>query len=216
MDRMELFTVAILGGIWLSLLYSATVVPASVWVIQLTVSRGWLCGLTTSAAMAIGQLPWCLLAGLLLFTFPAIWQAADLWLRLAAAAFAIWMASRSARAPGVLALRLEVTGTGLALFSKSLWRSFSMPWRLPLWAAFIVSVSVHLRGPGWQAAVFFTTGALIGQLLWFAHFVLVAGLFGNRVPVDISLHSMNKFRLLATLVQGGLAVIILSPLALML
>ena len=209
---MELASVAILGGIWLSLLYSATVVPASVWVIQLTVSRGWACGLMAAFGMALGQLPWTLAAALALFAFPAFWQAADLWLRLAAAAFAMWMAVRSARAPRVQALELTVSGTAWALFIKSLWRSFSMPWRLPLWAAFIVSVGVHLRGPGWQAAVLFMPGALIGQTAWFVHFILIAALFGKRVPVDITLHSMNKFRLLATLVQAGLAIIILFPL----
>lgn len=214
MGTMELHTVAILGGIWLSLLYSAAVVPASVWVIQLTVSRGWVCGLMAGIGMAMGQLPWCLGASLLLFGLPGFWQAADLWLRLAAAAFALWMAARSARAPRIRALKLEVTGSAWALLQKSLWRSLIMPWRLPLWAAYIVSVSVHLRGPGWEAASLFTIGALAGQLLWFAHFTLIAGLFGHRVPQDISLHSMNKLRLLATVVQGGLAFIILSPLLL--
>ena len=209
---MELASVAILGGIWLSLLYSATVVPASVWVIQLTVSRGWGCGLIAAVGMALGQLPWALAAALVLFVFPAFWQAADLWLRLVAASFSLWMAVRSARAPRIRALALTDSGTVWALFSKSLWRSLAMPWRLPLWAAFIVSVGVHLRGPGWQAAAFFTPGALIGQIAWFAHFILIAALFGKRVPVDITLHSMNKFRLLATLVQAGLAIIILFPL----
>ncbi len=71
---MALPTLAILGGIWLSLLYSAMVVPATVWTIQLTVSRGWMSGLATAALFAVGallgQLAWSLhfviLAGLAL------------------------------------------------------------------------------------------------------------------------------------------------------
>lgn len=211
---MDLHALAIVGGIWLSLLYSATVMPASVWVIQLTVSRGGKTGLLAGLAMALGQVPWCLAASLVLFQFPALWQAADLWLRAAAAAFALWMAVRNARSAPVRILRLEVRESGPTLFRQSFWRSLVMPWRLAVWAAFIVSVSVHLRGPGWEAACLFTVGALAGQMLWFGHFVVVAVLFGRRVPEDICLRSMNKFRLLATLVAGGLALIILAPIGL--
>ena len=123
---------AILGGIWMSLLYSAAVMPASVWVIQLTVSRGWICGLACSLGLALGQLPWCLGAALVLFEFPGLWQAADLWLRGLASAFLIWMAYRSARAPAVRGLHLEAPGSIGGLMKSSLWRSLVMPWRFPV------------------------------------------------------------------------------------
>ncbi|MEX0331538.1 MAG: hypothetical protein AB3N64_08965 [Puniceicoccaceae bacterium] len=204
---------AIVGGIWMSLLYSATVMPASVWAIQLTVSRGWLCGLACSLGLALGQLPWCVAAALILFEFSGLWQTVDLGLRALAAGFLLWMALRSARAPAVRALRVETESGTWALVKSSFWRSLVMPWRLPLWAGLIVSVSVHLTGPGWELAPLFGFGALVGQLGWFAHFVLIAGLFGRRVPEDISLRSINKLRLLATVVLAGLALIILAPVA---
>ena len=204
---------AILGGIWMSLLYSAAVMPASVWVIQLTVSRGWICGLACSLGLALGQLPWCLGAALVLFEFPGLWQAADLWLRGLASAFLIWMAYRSARAPAVRGLHLEAPGSIGGLMKSSFWRSLVMPWRFPLWAGLILSIGVHLRGPGWELAPLFGFGAVLGQMGWFAHFVLVAGLFGRRVPEDISLRSLNKLRLLATVVLAGLVLIILAPVA---
>ena len=96
---------------------------------------------------------------------------------------------------------------------SSFWRSLVMPWRFPLWAVLIVSIGVHLRGPGWELVPLFTLGAVLGQMGWFAHFVLVAGLFGRRVPEEISLRSLNKLRLLATVVLGGLVLIILAPVA---
>ena len=212
---MELFPLALIGGIWLSLLYSATVMPATVWVIQLTVSRGWLAGLASGMGLAMGQLPWCLVASLLLFQKPRFWQFVDPGLRLLALLFLGWMAVRSLRARPVQALWLEVSEGRLALFRRSLWRSLMMPWRFPLWIAVILSVGIHLRGPGWPAALFFTLGAFLGQLAWHLHFMVVAGLFGRRVPEDICLHSMNKLRFLGTIVLAGLGLIIIAPLALM-
>jgi threonine/homoserine/homoserine lactone efflux protein len=204
---------SVLGGIWLSLLYSATVFPASVWIIQLTVSRGWLCGLACSLGLALGQVPWCLIAGLLLFQFSEFWQAGDLWLRGAAVGILVWMAIRSTRSTRVLTLHVDIDASTWTLFKSGLWRSLVMPWRLPLWMGIIVSVSIHLRGPGGELAPLFTLGAILGQMGWFIHFVLIAGLFGHRVPEDISLRSLNKLRLLATVVLGGLAFIILAPVA---
>lgn len=204
---------AVIGGIWLSLLYSAAVMPASVWVIQLTVSRNWRTAANAAAGLSIGQFPWCLAAGLILFNFPHVWRNADLLLRFAAAAFLLWLAFRCQRAPEVETLRIDEAKGGPQLTGAAFSRSFLMPLRLPLWAAFILSVGVHLRGPGPGAALLFAFGAVLGQLMWHAHFILVAGLFGRRVPEDISLHSLNKLRLLATLVNGGLALIILAPVA---
>ena len=123
------------------------------------------------------------------------------------------MAVRGAKAPRVKGLKLEIEGSTWALFKSSFWRSLVMPWRLPLWAGLIISIGIHLRGPGWELALVFTKGAILGQMAWFAHFVLIAGLFGNRVPEDISLRSLNKLRLLASLVLGGLVLIILAPVA---
>lgn len=205
--------IAMFGGIWLSLLYSAAVMPGSVWVIQLTVNRGWISGLLAGLGLSLGQVPWCLAASLLLFQFAEFWQYMDLCLRGAAVVFLVWMSIHSAKSSRVESLKLEIQGSKWALFKVSLWRSFVMPWRLPLWAGLIVSVSIHLRGPGWEAAGLFTAGSIIGQLSWFAHFVLISGLFGHRVPEDISLRSLNKLRLLATIVLAGLALIILAPVA---
>ena len=204
---------ALLGGIWLSLIYAAMVPPASVWAIQVSVSRGLRDGFLASAGLASGQLPWALLAGALLFEFPRFWQSADLALRLLATAFLLWLAYRSGRARPVKSLRLVVTGSGWNLLWASFLRSLLMPWRLPLWACLVVAMSVHLRGPGWPAALPFAAGCLLGQLGWLLHFVIIGVLFGERVPEDISLRSMNKLRFLATVVPAGLCLVCLAPLS---
>lgn len=204
---------AILGGIWLSLLYSATVMPASVWVIQVTVSRRWFAGTAAALGLSLGQLPWCLLASLLLFQTPAFWQEMDFHLRIIAVLFLFWMAYRCLKAPEIRQIRTDAKAGMSGLFATSLWRSLIMPWRFPLWAAFILSVGVHLRGPGWAAACLFSIGAVAGQMLWHLHFIVVAGLFGHRVPEDISLRSLNKLRLLSATVCAGLGCIILAPIA---
>lgn len=206
-------SLALIGGIWLSLLYSAMVMPASVRVIQVTVSKGWRAGLVTGSGLSLGQLPWCAGACLLLFQAPAFWQRADLPLRALSVLFLLWMARRGMRAPEVLCLRTDCPQASGELFRLSFWRSLTMPWRLPLWMAFIVSVSIHLRGPGATAALFFSLGALLGQLLWQGHFIFLAAVFGHRVPEGISLRSLNKLRLLATAVGLGLILVILAPVA---
>lgn len=202
---------AIIGGIWISLLYSATVMPATVWVIQLTVSRGWMSGIAAAAGLTLGQLPWAGVTSLLLFQNPAFWQRADPFVRGIMVVFLVWFAWRSARAPRLRALRLIVQGSTWALFRSSAWKSMVMPWRFFIWSGIIVAISIHLRGPGWEAAGFFTIGAAAGLVAWLLHFVILAGLFGNSVPDDITLHSMNKLRLLATIVPAGLVLVILAP-----
>jgi threonine/homoserine/homoserine lactone efflux protein len=204
---------ALLGGVWLSLLYSAAVMPASVWAIQLTVSRGWPVAAGAAAGLAIGQFPWALAAAIGLLTAPAFWQGADFPARLLAVAFLLWMGARCLRAGAVQTLDSGDVPAGPALFRQALWRSFSMPWRLPLWAALILSVGAHLRGPGWEAALFFAVGTVFGQGLWLGHFIVVAALFGRRVPEPVSIHSINKLRLLAVVVHAGVALVIIAPVA---
>jgi threonine/homoserine/homoserine lactone efflux protein len=208
---MTLFNFMFLAGIWLSLIYSAAVMPATVWSIQITVSRGFWAGSAAALGLSMGQIPWALVAGLLLLQFPQHWQAIDTPLRVATITFLAWVAFKSARALPVRALRLVIDGSTPGIFRDSFLRSLTMPWRLPIWAALIVVMSVHLRGPGWEAAIQFSMGALIGQLAWFLHFNVIAGLFGHRVPEHITLHSMNKFRILATIVPVGLALVCLAP-----
>lgn len=205
---------ALLAGVWLSLLYSATVMPATVWVIQLTVSRSWGLGLLAGAAMALGQLPWIWVSAGALAEGPHIWRTIDPWLRLPLAGFLFWMAIRIARTGPVKGLRVEVQASARQIAQAALKRSLLMPWRLAVWFCLIFSVGAHLRGPGWEVLPGFLLGALTGQLLWHGHFVAVAALFGKRVPEPICLKSMNKFRLLGTLVTGGLGLLILLPLAL--
>lgn len=203
----------IIAGVWLSLLYAAAVMPATVWIIQLTVSRGWKVGSATGAALALGQIPWCLAASLLLFQFPAMWQSVDPYLRILSVLFLFWMTTRTVRAGPVAQVRQETSQTVPQLAWVGFQRSLMMPWRLPFWASLIVSIGIHLRGPGVEAALLFTGGAWLGQCLWAIHFAVVAGLFGHRVPEEISLRSMNKLRLLSALVLVGLALIILAPMA---
>lgn len=210
---MDVPNLAIIGGIWLSLLYSAAVMPASVWVIQVTVSRSWRAGAIAAAGLSLGQFPWCLAASLILFRTPGMWQSIDLPLRVLAVAFLLWMASRCLRSGVVIRLKTESPDGMGALFRASFVRSLLMPWRLALWSAFILSIGIHLRGPGAEAATFFALGALVGQALWHGHFIVVAGLFGHRVQEPISLRSLNKLRLLATAVNVGLALVILAPVA---
>lgn len=210
---MSLEQLAALGGIWLSLLYSAAVMPASVWVIQVTVSRGWTAGAASGLGVSLAQLPWVLVASILLFQAPGFWRMVDVPLRLVAVLFLAWMTYRCMKAPPVQGLRVRTEASRVQLFSIGLWRSFTMPWRLPLWAAFIISVGVHLRGVGLEAALLFSLGAVAGQLLWHGHFIVVAGLFGNRVPEDICLRSLNKLAFLSVTVHAGLAFIILAGLS---
>lgn len=205
--------IALAGGVWMSLIYSAAVPPATYWIVQVAQARGYRTGRTAAVAIALGQLPWCLVAALLLFQFPALWQSADPVLRVGAAGFVLWTGWRSLRAPGLRTLACTIPETQKELFRRSFQRSLLMPWRLPLWAALIISVSIHWRGPGIAPALGFTLGTFVGQLLWMLLFLILTALFGHRVPEAVTIRSLNKLRLLALTVYLGLALIILAPLA---
>lgn len=205
--------IALAGGVWMGLIYSAAVPPATYWIVQVAQARGYRTGRTAALAIALGQLPWCLVAALLLFQFPALWQSMDPVLRTGAAGFVLWTGWRSLRAPALKTLACEIPQIQRELFRRSFQRSLLMPWRLPLWAALIISVSIHWRGPGIIPALGFTLGACVGQLLWMLLFLVLTALFGHRVPEAVTIRSLNKLRLLALTVYLGLALIILAPLA---
>lgn len=203
---------AVIGGIWLSLLYSASVPPASVHVIRVTVERGAGKALLSALGMCIGQLPHATVAALLAFSFPGLSRPADPALRMVAAVFLVWMAWRTLKAEPLQRLAFREKSAGMGGFGDSFRRSLFMPHRLPFWICLLLSTGVHLRGPGPGAVPPFVLGAVLGQFAWHLHFIVVAALFGRRVPEPVSLRSLNKLRPLAGIVIGGLAFLLLAPL----
>lgn len=201
-----------IGGIWMSLLYSACVPPASMHVIRTTVARGNGQALLSALGMTAGQLPHAALAAVLAFSFPDLSRPADPALRLVAAVFLAWMALKTLKAAPLRQLAFQDGSRGKSIWADSFRRSLFMPHRLPLWICLLLSTGVHLRGPGLEAVPPFVVGAVVGQLGWHLHFIVVAALFGGRVPEPISLRSLNKLRSLAGIVIGGLALLLLAPL----
>jgi len=209
---MELFL--LVGGIMLAIVYSGGMMASTVWVVQATYSGGIFVGMKTVCALALSQLPWVLMATVLLFSTGEIVITVDPGLRLFFAGAFAWMAFTVKKVPPVL--RLDVRAESLRRsFRNTLKKGFLMPWRWVHWSGVFLSVSIHHRQPGIDGAIMASIGALMGLLLWNFHFIFLTALFGKKVPAPICLKSINKLRLLAFIVFLGLAIVILGPLFLL-
>jgi len=139
----------------------------------------------------------------------------DVPLRLLASAAYIWMGVQVWQSPRAERLDLPLAPDDrAALWPGTFWRGLFMPWRAFAVGGMVLSVSIHVRSPGSINGLFLALGFVLGVLAWLLHFVVVAKFFSRRVPLDISLRSLNKLRVLGAIVLFGLALLCVAPLSL--
>ena len=108
------------------------------------------------------------------------------------------------------------------VFKPSLGMAITMPLRLPGYIALFLAVSMQVvllryeeaRAYSGLGAFSVTLGVVMGAMLWYIYFAILARIFGKRVPEPISLRSLNKLRVLSGLIYLTLAGISLAPLTL--
>ncbi|PXA03734.1 hypothetical protein DDZ13_10590 [Coraliomargarita sinensis] len=96
------------------------------------------------------------------------------------------------------------------LFRNALNRSLAMPLRLPAAMAILMATGVYLNNPpAWPVVPYVLVGAVIGVSWWWGQFTFLSLFFARRVPVRITLKSLNKIRPFSALLCFSLAVIVL-------
>ena len=186
------------GGV-LGLILSVTMVPGAVWCVQMTLHRGWVCGVTAGAGIALAQMIWATVAALMVFSLAGFSNAFDWVFRVVAASILLYMCATVYGAPPIQTLRYEGPVRGaMGVFRKTFGIALTMPMRLPGYVAIIIAVSLHLRRHDLGNAALLGMGAGLGSMAWWLYFSALAALFGHRVPEPITLRSMNKLRILST------------------
>ena len=205
----------IFAGIWLGLLYASTVFSATVWSIQCTHTRGFRSGLVVSLALAVASGFWAAVTFTPLMSMGRWVNELDLPVRLTASAAYLWMGRQVWRSGQATTLELPLAPEDKSpLWPETLRRGLTMPWRLFAVGGMVISVSIHVRSPGPLNGLLLALGLALGVFGWLLHFVIIAKLFSRRVPVAISLRSLNKLRMLGAIVLFGLAVLCVAPLSL--
>jgi threonine/homoserine/homoserine lactone efflux protein len=85
--------------------------------------------------------------------------------------------------------------SALVLFRTAFNRSLAMPMRLPMAMAVLLATGVYVNHPpSWQVVPAVMLGALLGIGWWWGQFTFLSAFFAKRVPVGITIKSLNKIR----------------------
>ncbi len=203
----------LLIGVILGVIYSATMIAGVVWCVQITIRRGLRAGAGAGLGISAAQTVWAALAaGTVCRLFSRYADRLDWFYRLAAAGMLLYLASGVLRARKIRTLHYGGPLRGFAPVGKtSFGIALAMPMRFAGYLALFVAVNFHLRQHPLTGLLWFSAGIGLGSFLWWFNFSLLAWLFGNQVPEDVSLHSLNKLRVLAAVVLGALFLICLAP-----
>lgn len=188
-------------GLVLGLIYSVALVSGTVWSVQVTLRNGFMTGMAVAVAIALAQGILAGMAALALYGLLLLPMQLELPLRLMATAVFLYMAGKMFFAPRVESLTSEfATGSAGRLFAVTFALSITMPMRLGGYLAFAIAAGLPTHGLSVASIPVVAFAALFGALTWFVYIVVLARLFGQRVPEHISLRSINKLNMLSGMV----------------
>jgi len=200
-------------GLVLGFIYSVALVSGTVWCVQVTLRSGLLAGGAVVSAIALSQ---ALLGGAAvlalygLFMVPVPIGTA---LRLMAVVVFLYMAVKMLFAPKAKTLaERRAGGRPGRLFSATFALSITMPMRLGGYLAFSIAAGLPQHGLTGSTVLLLAATVGIGAFIWFGYIVLLARLFGHRVPETVSLRSINKLNTLTAIVFFLVAIITAIPL----
>ena len=201
-------------GIILGLVFSTTIVSGVVWCVQITMSRGFRTGLCAGAGIALAQSLWSALAAVIVFWLHQFSDSMDWLFRLFSAGVLVFMSATVFSAGKIKTLHYDGQLKGFGkVFRSTLGIAFAMPMRLPGFLALLIAMNFHVRDIQFGNALFIGAGVGLGSFAWWAYYVLLAALFGKRVPEPITVKSMNKLKVLAGSALLALMFICLAPMA---
>ena len=200
-----------LEGITAGFIFSLTLFPGAVWLVKLGYGVSSRRVLAVGFALFLSQSVW------VSFSVPSLRMIAahlDLLregVHLFAALVLAYMAWKFFRAERVESLQVrKPVVEPLELFRNTLNQSLAMPMRLPSVMAILLSTGVFVNHePTWENVLQIMLGGLIGTLAWWGQFTFLSLAFVKRVPVHITLKSLNKIHPFCSGLCVCLAVIVL-------
>lgn len=205
----------IFKGIVLGFIYSVTLVSGTVWCAQVTIQRGFRAGLAAGAAVALAQ---GLLGGaavLALYGLTLLPLDLGTSLRLLAVVVFLYMSGKMFMAPKATTISTPLTDTEPSqFFTTTFALAITMPMRLGGFLAFTIASGIPMKELSPVSVLLLANLIGFGSLVWFGYIVLLARIFGNRVPEHITLRSLNKLNGLSGVVFLLVALIAGAPLAL--
>ena len=183
-------------GITAGLISSLALFPGTVWLAKVGVVGTKRQVFAVGLAFALSQMVWLSVAipGLMMMSKHVSF------VRLGMHLFAVfvlgYMAVKFFRTRRVAVL--DDTGelpSALVLFRTAFNRSLAMPMRLPMAMAVLLATGVYVNHPpSWQVVPAVMLGALLGIGWWWGQFTFLSAFFAKRVPVGITIKSLNKIR----------------------
>jgi threonine/homoserine/homoserine lactone efflux protein len=200
-----------LEGIAAGFIYSLTLFPGTVWLVKVGVRGRQAQVLAVGSAFWLAQLIWFCIALPGLMIMYAQLAFIQFGMHLFAAFVLTYTAIKYIRSKQVESIddAPELTAP-IDQFKQSLNQALAMPMRLPVAMAILLASGVYINHPPqWQELPKIYTGILIGSTWWWAQFTFLSLYFVKRVPLPITIKSLNKIRPLCTAICLCLAIIAL-------
>lgn len=190
---------------------SLTLFPGTVWLIKVGIggTKGQV--LAVGFAFGLSQLLWLAISIAGLMMMMAHLSFIHRGMHWFAAFVLAYMAIKFFRTRPVLVLDdAGATPSPQQLFRHAFSRSLAMPMRLPSAMAVLMATGIYVnRPPSWETATAVFLGAVVGVAWWWGQFSLLSAFFAKRVPMPITLRSLNKIRPFGGLLYCFLAGIVL-------
>jgi threonine/homoserine/homoserine lactone efflux protein len=208
--------IVLLKGFVLGFIFAVTMVPGTVWCVQVTRRFGLGGGLRAALGIILGQSVWIAAAVALmgvLWMLPLQDKLTLVFRSLAGVVF-LYMSYVHFRVRKADTLTCpELPEDGKRLFRGTLAVSLGMPMRFFGYLAFCVAAGFNTHSPGLHMWLLIVASAVVGTAAWWFYMVGLATVFGNKVPERISLHSINKLNPLSGVILLLIFAMTLMPLA---
>ncbi len=204
-------------GVILGTVFSVTTIAATVWCIQITIYKGFWAGSIAGFGVALSQFGWALIAAaVVVYISSYAWEFDWLYRILAVPTLLsmAWSIFGSKKIESI-SYRGEFSKNS-EIFYNTFINAIRMPMRFSGYISLFISVSLQLspgfKNEGFISGLLIAVGVFIGSMFWWLFFIILAALFGKRVPEPVTLKSLNKLKFLSGMVLLALALICAIPL----
>lgn len=195
-------------GLTSAFILSLSLFPGTVWVVRLGVVGRPAQVIAACLGFGLSQFLWILVSvpGLMMMLKNLHFVVNGMyWFAALNLAYMSYKFARTKRAE-----QLEDVNTEIAawqVFRNGFVQALAMPMRLPLAMALVLSTGTFMNNPPIVESIpGILIGAMLGTLWWWGQLGFLAVLFAKKVPVPVTLKSINKIRPLCVCIYAVLAV----------